>query len=301
MKLTEIMSGLLVILLSTGFAGASMINVGPGQPYATIQSALDAANSGDVISVGEGTYYENIVIRTNGVLLTGKNKEKTIIDGQKTGSVIRIEADNVIVSGFTLRNNGGSGKEDAGITMYSASNNMIANSIFVNNTIGVAIYSSSNSNIISGNYIKSNYRDGIFVYSSEDNKIYNNNIQNNQIGFYGDSARTGSIYSNNFIDNKNQAYDNSGMNSWDDGKSGNFWSNLRGSGAYNVPGGANARDNYPLSNAVSIKDVAITMPTEKPEVQMAPEETGKSSPGFTNVVFVISTIILIAFRNRKKR
>ncbi len=299
MKIIKILFELSVILLITGFADASTLNVGQGQTYATIQSALDAANSGDVISVGEGTYYENIAVRTNGVLLTGKNKENTIIDGQKTGSVVRIEADNVIVSGFTLRNNGGSGKEDAGVTMYSASNNMIANSIIENNTIGVAIYSSSNSNIISGNYIKSNYRNGIFVYSSGDNKIYNNNIQNNQIGLYGDSARTGRIYSNNFIDNKDQAYDNSGMNLWDDGKSGNYWSDFKGSGAYDIPGGTDARDNYPLSRAVSIKDVAIATPTEKPETKMAQEETEKSSPGFTGVVLVISLIILITFRNRK--
>jgi parallel beta-helix repeat protein len=233
-------------------------------------------------------------------LLIGKNKEKTIIDGQKTGSVIRVEANNVVVSGFTLQNNGGSGKEDAGITLYSANGNMVANSILVNNTIGIAIYSSSNGNVISGNYVRSNYRNGIFVFSSDDNKIYNNNIQNNQIGFYGDAARASSIYSNNFIDNIDQAYDNSGLNSWDDGKSGNYWSNFKGSGAFNILGGANARDNYPLSNAVSIKDVAITTPTEKPEYLKDLEETGQSSPGFTGLVLLLSIITAIAFKYGKK-
>jgi len=300
MKIIKILSGLIVILLITGFADASTLNVGQGQTYTTIQSAMDAASTGDVISVGEGTYNENLVVRTNGILLIGKNKEKTIIDGQKTGSVIRVEANNVVVSGFTLQNNGGSGKEDAGITLYSANGNMVVNSILVNNTIGIAIYSSSNGNVISGNYIRSNYRNGIFVYSSDDNKIYNNNIQNNQIGFYGDAARTSSIYSNNFIDNKDQAYDNSGLNSWDDGKSGNYWSTFKGSGAFNILGGANSKDNYPLSNAVSIKDVAITTPTEKPEDQKDQEETGKSSPGFTGLVSLLSIITAIAFKYGKK-
>ena len=299
MKLINILSGLILILLTTGIAGATMLYVGQEQTYSSIQSALDAANTGDIISVSEGTYFENVVIKTNGILLIGNNKEKTIIDGKQTGSVIRIESDNVTVSGFTLLNNGGSGKEDAGITIYSAINNMVANSIILNNTIGVAIYSSSNNNIITGNYIKSNYRNGIFLFNSNDNKIYNNNIQNNKIGFYGDSARMNNIYSNNFIDNVDQAYDDSGMNSWDDGNTGNYWSNFRGTGAYNILGPAKTVDNHPITSPVIVKDVTITTQTEKPIEQKIQEETGKSSPGFTGIVVLISLIMATVLRYKK--
>jgi len=301
MKGDKIVFGIVALLLSAGPGGASTLNVGPGEEYSTIQSAVNSANYGDIVSVSEGTYYENPVIKKNGILILGKNKEKTILDGKKSFSGFRIDgASDVTISGFTIQNTWASGKEDAGITLYSANGNMVVNSILVNNTIGIAIYSSSNGNVISGNYIRSNYRNGIFVYSSDDNKIYNNNIQNNQIGFYGDAARTSSIYSNNFIDNKDQAYDNSGLNSWDDGKSGNYWSTFKGSGAFNILGGANSKDNYPLSNAVSIKDVAITTPTEKPEDQKDQEETGKSSPGFTGLVSLLSIITAIAFKYGKK-
>ena len=151
MKGNKIVFSLIALLLGTGLAGAATLNVGQGQQYTTIQSAIDAAVAGDVISVSEGTYYENVYVRTGGVFIIGKDKEKTNIDGQKTGSVIRIEASDVTISGFTIQNNGGSGKEDAGITIYSASNNLIANSIIANNTAGVAIYSSSNGNVVSGN------------------------------------------------------------------------------------------------------------------------------------------------------
>ncbi len=291
---TKILISICIIMLNLGFASAATLNVGQGQTYTTIQSAIDAAKTGDVISVAEGTYLENIVVKTNGISITGKNKEKTVIDGKKTGSAIKIEqANNVKVSGFTVQNSGGSGQSDAGITLYRANNNFIANVILVNNVMGISIYEGSNNNIVSGNDIKSSGKYGVFVFSSNDNKIYNNNIQNNKIGIYCDSARTNSFYSNNLIDNNDQAYDNSGLNSWDDGKSGNYWSPNKGIG------GKNARDNYPLSRAVTIKYEEIPQPAEQKANEAAPGETGKPSPGFAGFAVIVS-IIVIGILNKKK-
>jgi len=291
---------IIALFLVAGTAGAATLNVGQGQTYSTIQSALDAAETGDVISVIEGTYYENVLIRKSGVVIMGKNKEKTIIDGQKTGSVIRIETNDVTISGFTIRNNGGSGKADGGVSLYNANNNLIANSIFENNTAGISIDSSSNNNVITGNIIRYNYREGIRLFSSLDNKIYNNQIQKNQIGIYADSSRSGQIYSNNFIDNLDHAYDNSGKNAWDDGKSGNYWSNYKGSAPFKIKGGANAVDNFLLSGALTIKDVAITIPTPvNAQGQNTQEEAKKSTSGFDAVLF-IATIGILGSRVSKK-
>ena len=293
----KILISICVILLNIGFASAATLNVGQDQTYKTIQSAVDAANTGDVISVSEGTYSENIVVKKNGISIIGKNKEKTIIDGKKTGSVIKIDqANNVKVSGFTVQNSGGSGQHDGGISLYRANNNFIANVIMVNNVVGISIYSGSNSNIVSGNDIKSNGKYGVFIFSSNDNKIYNNNIQNNEFGFYGDGARTNSFYSNNFIDNKNQAYDNSGMNSWDDGKSGNYWSPDKG-----ILGGKNAKDNFPLSKPVTIKEEAVTAPAEqKTQGAATPAETGKSTPSFTGIVVLVSLIVIGLLKAKRR-
>jgi parallel beta-helix repeat protein len=283
-----------LIILNIGFASAATLNVGQGQAYATIQSAIDAAKTGDTISVAEGTYSENLVVKTNDISIIGENKEKTIIDGKKIGSIIKIDqANNVRVSGFTVQNSGGSGQSDGGVSLFSASNNMIANLILLNNAMGITIYSSSNNNIVSGNDIKSS-KYGIFIFSSIDNKIYNNNIQNNKIGIYCDSARTNSFYSNNFIDNNDQAFDNSGMNSWDDGKSGNYWNVNKG-----ILGGKNAKDSYPLASAVTIKYEDIQTPAGQNTQGTTSGGTGKSSPGFAGFAVLVS-LIVISILSKKK-
>ncbi len=282
----KIILSILVILLSAGFANAATLNVGQGQTYTTIQSAVNAAKTDDVISVSEGTYSENIVVKMNGISIIGQDKGKTIIDGKKTGSVIRIEANNVTVSGFTIQNSGGSGQYDAGITLYGSNNNEIANLIIVNNIVGISIYQGSNNNVVSGNDIRQNSKYGVYVFASNDNKIYNNNIQDNGIGFYGDTARTNQIYSNNFIDNTNQAYDNSGMNAWD----GNYWSK------YIILGGANAKDNHPLPNPVTIEEEAITTPAA--QNTGAATGTGKSAPGFAGIMVMASLIAVWILRKR---
>ncbi len=279
----KILISLCVLIMTIGSASSATLNVGQGQTYTTIQSAISAANTGDVISVSEDTYSENLVVKKNGISITGKNKEKTIIDGKKIGSVVKIDqANNVKLSGFTIQNSGGSGQDDAGISLYRANNNFIANVILVNNVVGISIYSGSNNNIISGNDIKSSGKYGIFIFSSNDNKIYNNNIQNNKFGIYADSAKTNSIYSNNFIDNNDHAYDNSGMNSWDDGKSGNYWSPNKV-----ILGGKNAKDNYPLSSAARIKSEEVTAPAEQKTTQ---GEAGKATPGFAGMAVLVSLI-----------
>ncbi len=285
-----------LLILNTGLASAETLNVGQGQAYTTIQSAIDAAKNGDTIMVSEGTYNENPRIKTNGISILGKNKEKTILEGGKASSGIRIdEANNVILSGFTIRNSGGGGKEDAGITIYKGNDNTVSNMNIFSNSVGVSIYQNSNNNVISGNDIESSYGNGITIYVSNDNKIFNNNIKNNKLGIYADSAKTNRIYSNNLIDNKIQAYDNNGLNSWDFEKTGNYWSDYKGSGEYVIAlPGKNAKDNFPLKSAIAIRPE--TVPTQPGQKE---GEGAKSTPGFTVFAFIISLITISIFRMKK--
>jgi len=71
---------LLTLVLLSSFAAAATINV-PAD-YATIQAALDAADSSDTVLVQPGTYPENIFWPdVNGIkLISAGDSSNTIID-----------------------------------------------------------------------------------------------------------------------------------------------------------------------------------------------------------------------------
>lgn len=75
--------------------------------YATIQQAINAASRLDTVHVLPGTYSEHLQLKT-GVRLIGSGADTTILDGLGEGrSLIDFtEANDVVVSGFTLRNVG---------------------------------------------------------------------------------------------------------------------------------------------------------------------------------------------------
>ncbi len=287
--------GISILLLTAVSASAANLEVGQGQTYTTIQAAIDAAKTGDTILVNEGLYNENPLIKTNGISIIGKSREKTIIEGKKTSSGIRIdEVNNVVISELTVRNSGGGGADAAGITIYKGNGNTVSNVILTGNSVGISIYQGSTNNIISGNNVELNTGNGIYLYASNENKIFNNNIKKNKIGIYAYSSKTNTIYSNNIIENSEQAYDNSGLNSWDFEKTGNYWSDNKGSEYVITLGGKNAKDNYPKTTAFSIK--SETVPAQPGQKE---GETGKSTPGFT-VMAVIGSLILIGIFKRIK-
>jgi len=71
---------------------ARTLNV-PSDTYPTIQSALDAALSGDTILVSGGTYKEKLIWpQINGIKLIGQENENVVIDADRKGCVITISS-----------------------------------------------------------------------------------------------------------------------------------------------------------------------------------------------------------------
>jgi hypothetical protein len=97
------------------------------------------------------------------------------------------------------------------------------------------------------------------------------------------------------IDNKDQAYDNNGLNSWDLDKTGNYWSDNKGSGEYVIAlPGKIAKDNFPLKSAIAIRPETVPTQTGQKE-----SEGAKSTPGFTVFASIISLVAIGKLRVRK--
>jgi len=62
-------------------ARAATLDVCPTCTYSTIQAAVNAAASGDVISITTGTYTENVIITGKVLTFLGAGMGSTIVDG----------------------------------------------------------------------------------------------------------------------------------------------------------------------------------------------------------------------------
>jgi len=89
-------------------SGMPSVTLTPADGVKGIQAALDAASSGDVIGLEDGTYSldrQTLVVRTEGVTLAGisGNAEAVIFDANLGSTVgIRMQASNTTLRGLTL-------------------------------------------------------------------------------------------------------------------------------------------------------------------------------------------------------
>jgi len=195
---------------------------GPGN-YTKIQDAIDDVSDGDNIFVFNGTYYENIFINKE-IRLLGADKNNTIIDGSSNNeSIIIIQANNVYIGNFTIRNSSsfyrgiffqqnydGSSiidniiKNIRGALVLSNSRHLnISRNIIINNYINPAVdLINSSDNIISRNIVLHTSE-----YSSDSISLIANSNNNTIIGNTIDSGDFGIDIA--FSSNYNKIYKNS--------------------------------------------------------------------------------------------
>jgi nitrous oxidase accessory protein len=178
--------------------------------YSRIQDAINNANAGDTVFVFDDSspYYENVVINKS-INLIGEDKNTTVIDAGGNGTVIKLDASYVTISGFTIQKCGEEEiGEGGGIRITGSRDNIITGNIITNN-ICYGIYCCSieffSRNIISGNIVTNN-RDGICLDVSYNNEVYDNYIENNsESGIYVGST---TFYSGNTKKSSDEYYNN---------------------------------------------------------------------------------------------
>jgi nitrous oxidase accessory protein len=210
---------LLTILAFVGCASAKTwyVDDDGGCDFTKIQDAINATSPGDTILVYNGTYYENLWISKDNLILTGENRDKTIIDGGGNKNVVMICSDGIKISEFTIQNGGWSHYaieiDGVGCTIDNnklldsksgvsyGSHHTISNNIITNNYQGGIDDLGSNNKIIN-NWIFNNTGDGLSL-RRDYNTIINNTIANNEDNGIdiGGSSNNNTVFNNTIMNN----------------------------------------------------------------------------------------------------
>jgi parallel beta-helix repeat protein len=227
----------------------------PEQPYQNITSGLAHATNGDTIFVYNGTYTERLII-DKPISLIGQNKHNTIIDGNRTGTVIEVTANNVSITEFTIKNSGLFHYKLCGMYLEKISNSNISHNIITYNYKGIHVVNSSH-NIFTGNEISKNL-EAIYTTNSNNSIFTTNTFSNNEFAIVTTSSSNNTAFHNNFINNTHFISSIDSTNYWDNGMEGNYWSDYNGrdedqdgigESPYIID--ANNQDNHPLMGTFS--------------------------------------------------
>lgn len=193
-----------------------------------ISQAVEKAESGDIILIKKGHYFETNIIIDKPLTLRGE--DWPIIDGGGDEEIFVVVANNVTITGLQIQNVGTSYiKDRAGIRLRKVKNFTIANNRLYNTFFGIylehvksgkitgnevfgkAVEESSSGNAIhlwycknievKGNKVK-NHRDGIYLEFVDSSTIQNNISEGNlRYGLHFMFSNFDNYYNNTFRDN----------------------------------------------------------------------------------------------------
>ena len=167
--------------------------------FDNIRDAISASSPRYRIIVYAGIYNERLTI-PHQLDIFGEEKDITFIDGGDSGDVLILNAENINISHFTIRDSGNSANNS--IIKVNYGNAIITDNKITSGKQGIFV-SDCDNNIIYDNVITSNSGDGIYLNNSDGNEITYNSITSNVNGL--------SLYdsSNNKIENNSAINSNS--------------------------------------------------------------------------------------------
>jgi hypothetical protein len=223
---------------STWYVGG----VGPNN-YTTIQHAIDNASEGDTVFVYDGIYHESLEISSH-LRLIGESTEATIISGDNHEYTLLLTGVNTRVTGFTLK-----GETEASGIKITGGHNIVTHCDIRDMSYGIYFFQSSY-NIITNCSLINTISYGVIMVDCPN------------CGHY---SQKNTLHHNNFMVQNTDAHSN-GLNYWDNGNKGNYWSyytgvdaNGDGIGDVPYPIGGGGRDKYPLMNPVDHTSPTVTI------------------------------------------
>ena len=185
----------------------TVLSVGPGQTYSTIQAAVNAANTGDGILVYPSTYQESVSVTKNGISIVAQGSGVTVDPSPVEGVPgFNVMADGVVIHGFNITgisctaaiefegsHNRFSSNRIYGLTCPGVNGimcrdpkggsnyNVIENNDVTNADLGIVVNSDSatvvnKGNIITGNYVHGVGALGVAVYNGVESYVTGNVI-----------------------------------------------------------------------------------------------------------------------------
>lgn len=178
--------------------------------YATIQAAVDAARSGDVVLIAPGVYRESVNVERSGVTIRGEDRNAVVLEGDhQLVNGISVTADGVAVENLTIRHyrqnglifNGAGGQDEAAAgSVYGAGDAVLAGyrAAYVtasgNGLYGIYAFA-SRGGLITHSYTSGHPDSGIYVGQCKpcDVVVTDSVAENNAIGYYGTNA-SGNVF-----------------------------------------------------------------------------------------------------------
>jgi len=274
--------GTTLILVSNG-------SVYYSQNYNSVQAAINASTAGSTLIVAPGIYHEKLILDKKLTIIGDPDQAEFGGGGSGIFLTVYSGASGAIVTGFEINSytdgilvyasyckiysNTMSSMVESGIVLdgSGATGDVVYDNGFENTPTAINLTDSAASNTIYGNIISSQATVTISV-GTNDNNVYQNVISGSSIVLNVTNSQGNTFYHDDFLATTQIVA--TGTNTWDNGYSGNYWSDyltkcpnaaeVDSSGIWNTsyPINSNNKDNFPLVKpyAPSVgHDTAVTL------------------------------------------